>query len=306
MKKLVLLILSASILLSTILCACQKKSDEQNTVDTTTVDTSVQEDTPKAPKMVTCMSFNILGVEGDSSGFAPGRKRFPKIIELIMQYEPDVICFQEANHKPFDWYQSLTDALTENDLYSVRTFEDETGVTQTTVNGLMIFYKNSCFELLESGGELYANNRNGKRGFHWVKLHDKTQDKDVFVTNTHWSIDKDQSDNPSTLAGDKDRTNQASTLLDFWNSTVKNNILFACGDYNCKKDSKWFLQLSEGIYQDGHIIKDLKMVGNVDHCFINPNVVRLLHYGYITDKFTMDGKEYRYSDHTPVFVRVRY
>lgn len=305
MKKLLISILVLSMLLSSFLISCRKKTSE-SPKETTQAQTT--EPTPEkvTPQMTTCMSFNILGVDGEPPTIPPGRKRFPYVIELIRTYTPDIICVQEANHKPFDWYTSLTEEFTEDGTYGVRTFEEETGVQQTTVNGLMIFYKTEIFDLVESGGELFANNRNGKRGFHWVKLHDKRQDKDVFVTNTHWSINKDQAGNNSEAAGDKDRTNQANALLNFWNSTVKDNILFACGDYNCNMSSKWFGIASEGIYKDGKIVKKLDTVGNVDHCFINPNAVRLLHYGYITDKFTMDGKEYRYSDHTPVFVRVRY
>jgi len=305
MKRLLILTLILSMLTSCFLVSCRQKQEDEPK-QTTAAQTTAPTPEKGPPQMTTCMSFNILGVEGDPPGIPPGRKRFPYIVELINTYSPDIICFQEANHKPFNWYQSLIEEFTKDDMYGVRTFEEETGVEQTTVNGLMIFYKTEFFDLDESGGELFANNRNGKRGFHWVKLHDKRQDKTVFVSNTHWSINKDPAGITSEIAGDRDRTNQANTLLEFFRKKVGDNILFACGDYNCKKDSKWINILSSDIYKDGHMVKNLKMVGNVDHCFINPDAVRLLHYGYITDKFTMDGKEYRYSDHTPVFLRVRY
>lgn len=305
MKRLLILALILSMMTSQLLISCQKKQND-TPEETTPSETTTPTPEKVTPKMTTCMSFNILGIDGDPPGMAPGRKRFPYVVELIRRYDPDIICIQEANHSPYDWCKTLSDEFCSDGTYGVTTYEQETGIEQTVVNGLMIFYKTEIFDLVESGGQVYKKNLNGKRGFHWVELHDKRQNKDVFVTNTHWSIDRDQKGNLSAEAGDADRTRQAEQLLSFWNETVKDNILFACGDYNCNMSSKWFGIVSEGIYKDGKIVKKLDTVGNVDHCFINPNAVRLLHYGYITDKFTMDGKEYRYSDHTPVFVRVRY
>lgn len=272
---------------------------------TTPPDDTVDIKPPAKPHFVTCLSYNILGAD-DVLSIPPAKIKAPYIAEQIKSFNTDIICIQEARMNSYDWRVDLTSRLASDGTYGVCTFYDETGVSQTLVNGLMIFYKTESFELVEKGGQLYQGIQNGKRGFIWVKLRDKANGKTVFAVNTHWSINRDSANNDSPQAGALDRQRESAQLLEFLKTKVGNEALFACGDFNCNKTSEWFLSLSSDIYRDGAVLLNKKLDQKIIHCFINPNAARIVNYEFFSQKFTYDGTEFRYSDHDPLFVRVEY
>ena len=253
---------------------------------------------------ITCMSYNVLAAGGEPTDLPPDI-RYPYIKDFLVECKSDILCIQEAKEGEFNWYQHLPKDLMEHIDYNYVCYKELSGNNHRTSTGQIIFYKTEIFDLVDSGYQKYTDTEKQNRVFIWAKLYDKVAQKNVYVVNTHWSINWDSQGNVSAAAGDEHRTKQANELLAFIKENVKDDILFACGDYNCRNNSKWMQILCGDIYKDGGVVL-VKGVGNVDQCIINPNAMKIISYEYVKLKLNYGGIEYRYSDHDPLLVRVRY
>lgn len=261
-----------------------------------------------------CISFNILGSDGKRYPQVPlSDVRFPKVVEILKKYDPDIFCIQEATQRPsactgINWCEDLVNEFDTNGKYGSMTYHDLANVEkQNLARGFIIFYKRELFDLLENGFFDYSSEEKQPRGFIWAKLFDKEYNRNVWVTDTHWSINWDQEGNVSLEAGDEWRTRQARELLAFYKEKVGDDVLFGCGDYNCNKTSKWHEMLSEDIYKDAAIV-----VGNesrlrsIDHCFVNTKAVKVLEDVTLRETFEYEGEESKPSDHFPIMTTVEY
>lgn len=312
MKRSLIFLVSVLLVLSTLLCACNEGDPIVTTAATTTEATTPEETLPPitpTARTVSCLSFNVLGGDGSISGtnIAQTSIRFPKQIELINRIDPNIVCIQEATGgSTYD--VQMIQKLTENGKYKYVKYGELSGEKQNLARGLIIFYKPDDFELLDSGYHNYSSREKQDRAFIWVKLRDKKADKELFVLNTHWSINWDSNGNTSEAMGDQWRTIQANEMLEFFKNTVKDTAIFACGDYNCAQGSKWQLLLSENNQGKYRNIADIlgESIGSVDHCFVNPDAATPTSVTRVANTFIHEGKTYRMSDHQPLLIKQKY
>ncbi|GEM_PF-5880607 len=288
----------------------------------------------------TCMSFNILGVdEAGKDLYAPSEIRCECIARYLSEMKTDIVGIQEAgsHHRLYNWMENLSRRIDENGVYGVAKIDDDEEFTATTQTfedkkvplsvGLIILYKNDKFDLIERGAHRYSTDELQERYFQWVHLRDKENDRDIFVTNTHWSINWDKNGKVSPEWGAIYRTKQANELRSFWEEKVGNNILFATGDYNCRQNSEWALLAESGIYKQAVNVgdKDWNLGDHIDHIYINPNVTSVedlrfldctldttsvqgrhtgLYFWYSKDKVYDNLRFDRMSDHNPLLLTV--
>jgi endonuclease/exonuclease/phosphatase family metal-dependent hydrolase len=304
MKKL-LVSLICVLLSGFTLFSCSDPKDPGISKETSAQIKETQTNPKPKQHFVTCMSYNILNAGGEADDLPPPAVRYPYILDFLLEYKTDILCLQEVASGGRNWFLNLPKDLEAQIDYSHISYKALSGNDHQTSTGLFIFYKNEIFDLVDSGYQTYTDTEKQTRVFIWAQLYDKVSQKTVFVTNTHWSINWDSQGNTSAEAGDEHRTKQANELLAFFKDKVGDNVLFACGDYNCRNDSKWAQILASDVYKDGGTVL-LKGRGGVDMCFINPGAASIRHYEYIKLRFNYGGTECRYSDHNPLLVRVRY
>lgn len=261
--------------------------------------------------MTSCMSFNILGSDSTEtiSRKIPTRDiRCAPIVSLIQSYNADIICIQEAKHaSSLNWLDLFTKNLSNS--YRSISYESEAGTTQKLSTGLMILFKPDLFELVDHGYQDYSSTEKQPRSFIWARLRDLRENKIIYVTNTHWSINWDSEGNISIEAGDEHRTKQANELLSFWEREVGSAALLGCGDYNCSENTKWYDLLSRCEYKDAYTVVENpseKYGRGVDHCFVNPESMCVTECQRIRDTFEYEGRMCRYSDHYPILLKVNY
>ena len=273
-------------------CSGSNKSVKEPADTTTAENQDVQ--APQKPKkhVVSCMSFNVLGQYGETSEIPSATVRYPHTVKLLVQYEADILCVQEAMVSTVNWQEKLPKDLTKEIDYDYVSYNSLSGKEHRIINGLFIFYKNEIFELKDSGFHVFSNVDTTDRVFIWAELYDKIAQKTVFVVNTHWSLDDT-------------RTNQAKKMLDFFKEKVKDNVLFACGDFNSGANTEWMQLLCSDIYKNCSLIHN-QGVNGVDHFIINASVIDVKHYGLVEASFTQDGQTYKYSDHKPVLIRAKF
>ena len=288
----------------------------------------------------TCMSFNILGCDDAGKDlYAPSEIRCECIAKYLSEMKTDIVGIQEAgsHHRLYNWMENLSRRIDENGVYGVAKIDDDEEFTATTQTfedkkvplsvGLIILYKKDKFDLIERGAHRYSTDELQERYFQWVHLRDKENDRDIFVTNTHWSINWDKNGKVSPEWGAIYRTKQANELRSFWEEKVGNNILFATGDYNCRQDSDWALLAENGIYKQAVNVgdKDWNLGDHIDHIYINPDVTSVedlrfldctmdtstvkgrhtvLYFWYSKDKVYEKLKFDRMSDHNPLLLTV--
>lgn len=250
-----------------------------------------------------CMSFNILGVdEAGSELYAPSEIRAEYIAQFLNEKKADIVGIQEAgsHHRLYDWISGFTEKALSYGFYSVAKIDDDREFAETTTSfsdkkvplsaGLMILYRKDRFDLIERGAHRYSSTEKQERYFQWVHLRDKENGKDLFVTNTHWSIDWDENGKVSKEAGAQHRTRQANELRTFWHDTVGDNILFATGDYNCRHDSEWIQLAEQDVYQDAEAVSGMpREAGDIDHIFINPQLVTVEDMRFLNGEMDTDA-----------------
>ena len=262
---------------------------------------------------ISCMTFNVLGVQKD--GYEDPAVRAPKIANYILEEKVDLAGIQEAGHNgtDYDWTDGFCRMVCQDETYAAVKIGDDADYRKNSTHyqkygqvsnsaGLIILYKTARFELLESGVQAYTSTESQERWFQWVKLRDKKTDEVVFMTNTHWSVDLNQNGTADTEAGDEHRTKQANELLAFWQDTVGENLLFATGDYNCDSSSKWLTALGSGNYKeaDAAIARAASLERHIEHVFVNAKevTVKACHFSENCDP--------SYSDHMPLITKVSY
>ncbi len=200
-------------------------------------DIPAPEKTPETDEAVTisCMTFNVLCYEPDGI-YPPASERAKASLQFLRENDCDIYGLQEAvdaagtywvpAKEIYDFDSYFREGLTEYDAISIVD-------TDAVGDGLMIFWKKDRFELKDSGGAEYTTNTNSC--YLWVKLYDKRAGKELYVTNTHLSPNK----NGDFEWGNTQRLPQSMQLASFWNAKVKNLPLLATGDYNCKVDNEY-------------------------------------------------------------------
>ena len=263
---------------------------------------------------LTCMSFNILGFENE--GYLPVAKRAQHMKSYLNESGMDLIGLQEAGSHDYDWQEYFVGKIEGDGIYKAVTIGAEKSYDEQASRypagrvsnsaGLIILYKAERFELLESGSQRYSSTERQERHYQWAKLKDKETGETVFMTNTHWSINWDENGKVSPEAGDAHRTKEANELRTFWEENVGDCILFATGDYNSRQDTTWIQSAEKGIYKTAeHILNDDREL-QIDHIFLNPKRVEVETYYFLKDKIELEDGSYRYSDHDPLVVKVKY
>lgn len=270
-------------------------------------------------KSINVMTFNLLSRNTGGTAFAPPAVRFPYAIKTIFKYNPDILGVQEAEnwtrYTQFDWHHRMIDVLTTLGNYDYCAIIDDKDckLTQMTIGaGLMIFFKKNRFTLIDRGCTRYEEDPH--RYFHWVKLHDNTYNKDIVVTNTHFSINpwKDEEQTVRDIEKGKERRRMEGVhLYDFWKENVdENTALFATGDYNHVYIEPAYTELNQGVFHAAQDITENPDPNGpertVDYVYVNPAVTNVRQFTTIMDTFENDSPivngtdiEYRPTDHRP-------
>ena len=299
-------------------CTNHEKPADEEVVEENTIDTEEvveQDDKDENDTSITCMSFNVQGI--NTQDYLPAAIRAPYIAEYIKNVGVELAGLQEAGSHTYDWTGRFFELVCEDGQYGAIKIGDEPVFQDTTQRedgrvsnsaGLMILYRTDRFELLDHGAQRYTSTESQERYFQWAKLRDVKTDKTVFVTNTHWSIDWDENGKLSVSAGIEHRTKQANELRAFWENVVGDNVLFATGDYNCNQISDWLIYLGKGIYKEGNEAYGWKGTPDlhIDNIFINTEQMDVADYYMSEDRLMMEGVAYRFSDHEPVILKATY
>ena len=180
------------------------------------------------------MTYNVMDdCSANSNGVFPydsPANREDAIVQMLRNYDPDIIGMQEAGDGGasgiLDWCSALNADL--KDTYNYRSLTDETGYKMDICRGLIIFYKKDRFTLLESGAKGYSQPANNKRCYQWVKLRDNQTGVELYVFNTHWTVDG----KISLEENEAIRTVEMQELADKIKSIAKDQHVFITGDFN--------------------------------------------------------------------------
>ncbi len=254
---------------------------------------------------VSCMSFNVLSWDTHQTGFAEPSERAPLVVDYILEKNCDLVGLQEVSESDgYNWVKAMADGL--SSVYNIRilTQEEDSAYTRMGIAaGLMILYRKDRFEFLDSG--CYEFFEDSNRYYQWVKLKDRKSNREIYMTNTHFSIDP--SWNPEY--GDVQRLDEAKELADFWESTVQATPLFATGDYNCGEFEEPHLQeLQAGIFQPSSSVAEEADGGSgVDFVYVNTLSMNCTRYVKDSNAWTTEsGELLEMSDHCPVIAYAEY
>lgn len=260
---------------------------------------------------ISCMSFNILACDTHSSGWELPPQRHSYIMQTIAREDPDLLGIQEACDascyaKPehmekrgcadWNWCNTMLESVCKLG-YKAVALRDQQGFEREKMNigcGLIIFYKQDRFEVLEDGCESFAHDP--VRYFQWVKLLDKKYDRRILFTNTHFSINRKVCDAKSGVAGEAFRTVQSVNLLNFWYKNCQaDTALFATGDYNSLPTSTCQTLLRSNVFKPSQIVAETsdergtmhlrKAAHTIDYCYVNTNAQNVTEYKVCADWF---------------------
>lgn len=251
-----------------------------------------------AGERISCISFNVLSYDTHSAGYAEPAERAELVVDFLREQKADLVGLQEVtNAHGYDWVKTIREGL--SDLYDFRMVIEEEGevpyTTMSIATGLMFLYRKDRFELKESGGFEYWDD---SRACHWIRLYDSRAGRDVYFTNTHFSID-----GGSFLNGNRLRCGEALELLSFWKNTVGDNALFATGDYNSKSyDDPHLLILQKSCYQPScDVALESDGASTLDFCYVNTKATDVERYEFLDKGYRgEDGIALDMSDHNPV------
>lgn len=260
---------------------------------------------------ISCMTFNILSYNTGGTKFPEPQERYKGIIPYILEENCDIVGIQEADEiKGFDWPTKIIEGT--KGVYTARRIDEEFDYGNKKMDigaGLMILYRTDRFELLNSGATYYWEDYN--RWYQWILLKDKKANREIYVTNTHWSINPVASDGVSRdlQEGNFLRCSEAEELVTFWEETVGDTALFATGDYNCLIDSEPQTDyLRRGIYSETcSDAIDSDMESGVDFIYYNPNTMDIDKYNLMPQDYTFeDGTKVTMSDHCSAITYATY
>lgn len=255
---------------------------------------------------ISCMSFNVLSWDTHQIGYEEPAVRAPLVVDFILEQDCDIVGLQEVSEAHgYNWVATLSNGLSHR--YNIRILTQEEDSACTTMNisaGLMILYRKDRFEFLDSG--CYEYYEDCTRYYQWVKLKDKKSNRELYVTNTHWSINPDW----DPTYGDVQRCDEARELANFWETVVKDTPLFATGDYNSGEyDNPHITQLqdSEVFWPASMIAEQLDGVSSIDMVYINNRSMKALRHVLLDRGYkTKDGDMIDMSDHCPVIAYASY
>ncbi len=257
---------------------------------------------------VSCMSFNILAYNTGAQTFPSADQRVKWVVPFIMEKDADIVGIQEAaTQGDFNWADAIVEQT--KGTYTARRVDEEIefGAAKMHIgSGLIILYRTDRFELLDSGCSYYFEDSN--RYWQWVQLKDKKSGRELYVTNTHFSIDPWIDGKFVPEEGEQLRTWEAEELLAFWEEKVGDSALFATGDYNAAVDSTPHITLQSGIYNhslEAAIESDGQ--STVDFCYINTKCMEVDKYEFLDARYTdQNGESHDMSDHNPIMTYAIY
>lgn len=253
---------------------------------------------PGAGTEISCISFNVLSYDTHNVGYAEPAERAELVVDFLREQNADLVGLQEVtNAHGYDWVKTIREGL--SDLYDIRMVTEEEGevpyTSMSIATGLMFLYRKDRFELKESGGFEYWDD---SRACHWIRLLDKKANRELYFTNTHFSIDGGSYENGNLL-----RCGEAIELLTFWKNTVGDLPLFATGDYNAQcYDDPHLLVLQKSSFRPScDVALESDGASTLDFCYVNTKATEVERYHFLDKSFAgEDGQYLEMSDHNPV------
>ena len=254
---------------------------------------------------ISCMSFNVLSYDTNDENFAEPAERSPLVTAFIMEQNCDIVGLQEVSESDgYNWVKAIAEGVGQRYHFRMLTQEEDSAYTRMGIAaGLMILYRKDRFELRDSGCFEYFEDAN--RYYQWVKLWDRKAQRELFVTNTHFSIDPNW--NPEY--GNIMRTDEAKELAEFWEGTVRATPLFATGDYNSYEyDDPHLLELQTSVFQPSSLVAEsLEGSSTIDFVYLNTLSMQCTRHLYLSSAYTdAAGDRVEMSDHRPVVAYAKY
>ena len=264
--------------------------------------------------------MRIMTLNVALSNYEPEKRR-THILNLINDYDPSVICFQEYNAAS---YTRIGDALAGDYRAAISKHPDGSGTAIYTP----IYYRTDTFTLVDSDGGWLRDRFTGTntKCYSWAVLKFKDTGKTFAVTNLHGAIASKDYEGYENYSDE-----QISQLAISWTygnvkqlleiiASIKaehGNIPFLCaGDFNFDKTmSAYKLATDSGMveaethatvsrcegYRGTHTPGTAARYGNtIDHIFYDPNYVTA--YVHYTGATSVD--EISASDHLMVYADV--
>ena len=237
------------------------------------------------------MSFNVwVGSRSDA--------RDERVIQMVLDYMPDVIGFQETGSS---WMSTLIKRL---GAYYNYVGEGRDGGSSGEYNP--IFYRKDKFTLLESGTYWLSDTPDKvskfsesslNRIYTYAKLKRNSDGAEFLHINTHF-------DHKSSVAREK----QAEVLVDFINKN-DNIPMIITGDFNCESNSTEYKTIMSSSVVSSSTVAEKKKSGAtfhnygssskiIDFIFVDPIKVHVLNYAVCNEKINGDYA----SDHHPIYM----
>lgn len=210
--------------------------------------------------------WGYLNVEKDN----PVANRAELALSVYMEYQPDVLCWQEASGNFRSNAAPLMNWLQKE--YGEICFGDQGGT------GNPIFYKKSVFEQVESG---YERSRSGDKGTTWVVLRCKETGKLIAVTNSHFAANTNAGGDPAL--GDEYRVQDAGGVVSATQKILAKYHgidVFSGGDFNSNPSTRAYKTLTDAGYRN---VRELAAKA----CTITP------YNGSFTDKYMPESGIYK-------------
>lgn len=266
------------------------------------------------------MTYNIAGT---SKGYDD---RKDKMIQVILDYLPDVVGFQEANA------QTHNDVLKCEEISEYYAMNKKTHNGNSPVNYTPILYLKSKYKQLEAGVEWNNSRYTGTntKSTSWTVLERISDGKKFMVVNIHGSLWSEDYKLPSgeTHATMKekaavewkvDNAKQMLAKIEELKAKYPGISVFTTGDYNYNNThAAYQVMKSSGLgsaQDDATVSKTTShgsyhsTVGNmpaanglaIDHIFFSPETVTVLKHGIGYRDIDVDS-----SDHCPVYADIKF
>lgn len=216
-------------------------------------------------------SFAIKGTTYTTMSYNDGANKYdnPKDrCEIIKEYMPDILCFQETQLIHTKIYKARLE------VYDFVYFDND----GTTYNSQPIYYKRDMFELLDSGIKWLSDTPDKRskykeseyiRSFTYAVLKDKETGLEIVIVNTH--IDY-------TSAATAKQTERLIELTECF----RDRPTFYFGDFNMHRSSEGYSNMVKGGLEDtGSYLGDMTSV--IDFCFMDPTMSIATGYKIVND-----------------------
>ena len=277
---------------------------------------------------LSAMSFNVRNKEVFEKPTEAGGQDYEKefthwdnrknaIAAMIADVQPDLIGLQEPSKSQLNELQTLLAGYTwEGYLPSGWKAEAAEVIKVALLNG--IFYRTEAFDMISSG-QWYFGSSDGsydgqsisgvlyRRFYQWAELTHKKSGKKVWLFNTHFPTNSEDSDGAHRIECMNKLVNKVKEL------TAEDDVVYVTGDFNCAYSNdlgKSILSVAQDYLFDARTETEdkdnwksinswnpptLKGIESIDHVFYR-NVKPLQYRTIVTGKY---GVEYL-SDHFPI------